>query len=1043
MATSDDANRQDSASPRVRGSIDGFEGQYLTGWAIAVPDDHTCVIEVRDESGHVVVSGRATRARPDLAVLGFGRTSFAFRIPLGGVTEAGRFRVTADGHDLPGSPVAAGHGSFDGFFELANGHVDGWVTERAATIEPPEITLAEPGGAILATVRARAEGGDDPFFRQARFYLPVPECCLGRLVALEVRANGVRFGPEIAAGIAVQGGLIAATATRVIGWAGIDTAPARRLGIEVWRDGVLAGEGVANLRLPHSGVPAGWDVGFDIALDPPEDAAAQMISLRLRGGTTEMFGGPILAGGRGAFVMAARRAASRIRADPAGVTEIDRAVIAAALAEYAGFHRHGPATMALRLSGQPGPAAASPIRLTVVMPIYRGVDITRACIESVLAHRDAARDAVLLINDASPEPEMAAMLAGFASAANLTILDNPANLGFIKSVNRGFNHCVAGDVLLLNSDTVVFPGAFAELHAVAHAAADIATVTALSNNATIFNYPVPEVPMELLADAGWDEIAAAALAANRGIALEVPTGHGFCMLIRRDALDRVGRFNEAFGRGYGEENEFCQRAADLGFRHVAAGGVLVEHRERTSFGVEREALLKVNLPRLAAMYPEYDEAILAHTRADPLWVARLPLDAHRLRKARAAHSAAILVVGNQLGGGTLRAEREIGAGVGYDGAMVMRLSCTGDGRVEIAAPAIDLVASLPAAEWRAALAVLGGLGIERVLVHHLLGFTADAIGGIADFAAGRRMIAYVHDFHAVCPRVTLIDALGAYCGGAAVERCVRCVALGGAHEASRTLGLAPAAHRALFADLLGRANIVIAPSRDTAARLEAMLPGLAVRDIAHPHFGPVFPATARGGGTTDIALLGAIGPHKGSAELLRLARHARLTHPDLRFHVIGFTDDDEAFGDLDNVTITGEYEEADLPGLIAASGARVALFLHIWPETFSYTLSEAVAQGLIPVVPDLGAPAERVRRAGFGAIFTHPIDPAAVLDLIAGIASGQIPHGPGHDGLAGFATPDSAARIAAALRGEEAAPEAAKPPRGRGKKAPTAPAASG
>ena len=54
MAASDDANRQDGAPPRVRGSIDGFEGQYLTGWAIAVPDDHTCVIEVRDESGHVV-----------------------------------------------------------------------------------------------------------------------------------------------------------------------------------------------------------------------------------------------------------------------------------------------------------------------------------------------------------------------------------------------------------------------------------------------------------------------------------------------------------------------------------------------------------------------------------------------------------------------------------------------------------------------------------------------------------------------------------------------------------------------------------------------------------------------------------------------------------------------------------------------------------------------------------------------------------------------------------------------------------------------------
>jgi hypothetical protein len=85
------------------------------------------------------------------------------------------------------------------------------------------------------------------------------------------------------------------------------------------------------------------------------------------------------------------------------------------------------------------------------------------------------------------------------------------------------------------------------------------------------------------------------------------------------------------------------------------------------------------------------------------------------------------------------------------------------------------------------------------------------------------------------------------------------------------------------------------------------------------------------------------------------------------------------------------------------------LFLHGWPETFSYTLSEAVAHGLIPLVPDIGAPAARVRAADFGVVFPFPIDPAGVLDLIGKIIAGGVDLG-GGDPTA-FKTSSSAAAI--------------------------------
>ena len=1029
-----------SGAASVHGAVDGFEGLYLTGWAIARPDDHTCVIEVRDAAGNKVAGGRATRSRPDLAALGYGRNSFAFRIPLAGVVEAAQFTVTADGIPLHGSPVQAGRGIFDGFIEVAHGHFDGWVTERSIGAAAPRIEVADDAGNVLATVRSTiAADGSDPYFRPARFYLPIPESCVGKPgVMLALQANGVRFGPMLAPFVAVGGALVELSPTRCTGWVGAPDALGRRFTVEAWRGGRMVGSGKANRRTPEADGPKGWHVGFDFALDPPEAipfregehveiAALNRISLRLKGNDAELFGGPFMVGGTDGMVAVARRAAQRVRATMADAE--DRAIAQAALAAYIATLRQAEGSAALAVPA-PLTSDATGHHLTVVIPVYRGIEVTRACIQSVLAHRDARRDAVLLINDAAPEPGMAAMLGEFAGQPNLAILTNPENLGFVRTVNRAFAECRSGDVLLLNSDTVMFAGGIGEMQALAHATPGIATVTAMSNNATIFNYPTPNEPVDALPDVGWEELAAVALAENGGMGIEVPTGHGFCMLIHRAALDEVGPFDEVFGRGYGEENEFCQRAADLGYRHLAAGGVLVEHRERASFGAERDALIVTNMAALAEMYPEYDRTIHRFTAEDPLRAARRALDAHRLGKLRGRHASAVLVVGNELGGGTRRFEAEIAAHIGFDGALLLRLAAAQDGRITLTIG--DLKLGFAPDEAQATFALLAGLGISRMVVQHVLGFTPGFITAIADFATRLPTIVYLHDFYPVCPRVTMIDALGAFCGGADVDRCGRCVAMGGAHEASRTARLSPADHRVLFARLIGAATAVIVPSADTARWFAAMMPGVAVQVIPHPHYGAPFPAGARDGSAHDIALLGAIGPHKGSAELLRLARHAALSRPGLRFHVIGFTENDEAFADLPNVSITGKYDDADLPGLIAASGARVALFLHVWPETFSYTLSEAVAHGLIPVVPDLGAPADRVRDAGFGAVFPLPLLPDPLLDLLEGLAVGRL--APGEGTPAAFAVAESEARIMALLRDPSTSPvspPAAEAPRKR------------
>ena len=1006
----------------LRGAIDGFEGLYMTGWAVAAnPKDHRCVISVLDATGQIVAEGQAALPRADLASLGYGHTSFAFRIALPDRATPTTFTVTADGQPF-GSPVTVGRGIFDGYIRLLNGNLAGWVTERCVSNEVPVVDLVDPAGTIAGHITPYYNSkSDDPVCRSWEFQTPIPAICARyQELLVQMRANGVNVGAPIKVAMSVDGQLENIQPTRCVGWLGSYQTPGRHFEIEVFRDNVLVGSGLADrANTMAGGVPSrNWDVGFDIPLALPKGGPGinYTMSLRLAGTDIELFDGPFIVGDRSSLIESGRRVARLAQAAAPGFDPAERAMLRDAISDYIERIRRGPHYMALS-HAQWRRETSSAIRLTVLIPIYRSVEITRTCIESVLGQRDPARDAIMLVNDCSPEEGMGEMLKNYASEPNVVVLENDTNIGFVQSVNRGLKSCLYGDVLLLNSDTRLFAGAIDELAAVAHGSPEIGTVTALSNNATIFTYPAINAAEETLDDISWEELALVALVHNRGKAVDVPTAHGFCMLVKRSMLDSVGTFNEVFGRGYCEENEFCQRGSDLGFRHVAATGVLVEHRERTSFGVEREALLQGNLSRLAEMYPEYNVTIANFEKSDPLHLARWTLHKHRLEKARMAVDRVALIVSHQLGGGTARAEQELEETVGYGGAMRLRLSCSSEGTIELSTQKPDLCARFDPKELEPLFEFLDAFGIDFLLIHNVLGFEPEFIARIGQFAEGRRSIWYAHDFYPICPRATMIDAIGEYCGGPEALRCTRCIDLAGAHGASRANTLTPTQHRELFGKVLGQMTQIVAPSLDTAKHLTAVLPNLPVVSIGHPHLGPAFPTATRTGSWHNIVLLGAIGPHKGSADLFRLARRALLTHPALRFHIIGYTNIDAELAVLENVSISGSYQSRDLDRLIQAADARIALFLHPWPETFSYTLSEAVAYGLIPMVPDIGAPAERVRASGFGVIFPAPFDARTVLSTLTGIADGQVPFSRNGATPADYANPDAIERLTAVFTG--------------------------
>ena len=229
-----------------------------------------------------------------------------------------------------------------------------------------------------------------------------------------------------------------------------------------------------------------------------------------------------------------------------------------------------------------------PYRVDVIIPIHNAPEYVARCIASIqqsTCSEPHLAVRILLINDASSDSRVQELLDDIVQLdqpaerhADWQVLHNTTNQGFVRTVNRGMALDPSADVILLNSDTQVTPGWLPRLVDGAYSAQDIATVTALSNTASIYSWPL--------------EAHAAALPAGRLAQLvaqhspklrpTIPTGVGSCLYIKRSVLNTVGLFDESYGRGYEEENDFCMRATRAGYRHILADDVFVWHKGQAS-----------------------------------------------------------------------------------------------------------------------------------------------------------------------------------------------------------------------------------------------------------------------------------------------------------------------------------------------------------------------------------------------------------------------------------------------------------------------------
>jgi GT2 family glycosyltransferase/glycosyltransferase involved in cell wall biosynthesis len=682
---------------------------------------------------------------------------------------------------------------------------------------------------------------------------------------------------------------------------------------------------------------------------------------------------------------------------------VDRDVALASRCRAAGAARRsvGPSRTAKRAPG-------------VVVTVQGQPAAAEACVRAVLATTPAGTP-VVVVDDAGADAGLRRMLRRFAAAEDIHLIRHRVRRGYAAAVEAGVAACPGRDLVLLDGTAVPAPGWIERLRAAADVAPEIGTMAPLSNDAWFAGYPDPAGanPVPDPDAAAW--LADLAWRVHRARAVPAPFGDAGCLFVRRACWRDAGPFRSFPSHLQdGAAADFCLRTERFGWRHAVVPGVFVARHLAAGAGAVAAASREAARAMLARLHPDHAAEIAASLAADPLARARRRLDHARWEMTSRSRVPVVLLVTHADGGGVERmvagacaAHRAAGrrpvvlrpaAGAGRGHAAVLEDAAPG------AAP--NLRFALPG-EAGALLRRLRAENLVGIEVHHLLGHHPEVAALIAALEVPYDV--QVHDYAWICPRVTLTrpvvqmaDAAKAapggnedrYCGEPDLAGCEACIAV---HGSLLDEPIGVGALRQRSAALLHGARRVVMPSDDVAARLARHLPGLAPR-IAPPEDDaalPRPPATALGrpgvtGGRVRVCVVGAIGPAKGVQVLLACAQDAARRNLPLEFVVVGPTTKDPALLATGRVFVTGPFQPEEAGWLIAAQGAHLGWLPSIWPETWCFALSDMWRAGLDVVAFDLGAPAERIRRAGRGGVLALGLPASRLNEMLLARAAKRV-----------------------------------------------------
>ena len=212
------------------------------------------------------------------------------------------------------------------------------------------------------------------------------------------------------------------------------------------------------------------------------------------------------------------------------------------------------------------------MKCDIVIPVWNMKKLTEQCVNSIMRHTKFPYRLIVVDNASNDETRLYLQALSRRQDVDVSIIRNEKNLGNSKAANQGMRASDAEYVCVLDNDTLVMENWLREMVNMAEKDSKIGIVNPLSNYGE--RKPFGK---------NWEEVGRQLYEKNKGTYMETAAAIGFCFLIKREVIEKIGFWSEAYGPGYFEDTEYSVRAIKNGYKIAIAQGAYVVHLEHSSF----------------------------------------------------------------------------------------------------------------------------------------------------------------------------------------------------------------------------------------------------------------------------------------------------------------------------------------------------------------------------------------------------------------------------------------------------------------------------